>query len=72
MTTDDIGFLRPAPESAAAERLFAHDREMFGFVMNLSRSWAKSRRAGESLARAPSSPPGSVVPGRSVAEWRGD
>ena len=40
MTTDDTGFLAPPPESAAADRLFAHDREAFGFVMNLSRAWA--------------------------------
>ena len=40
MTTDDTGFLAPPPQSAAADRLFAHDREAFGFVMNLSRAWA--------------------------------
>ena len=40
MTTDDTGFLAPPPESAAADRLFAHDREAFGFVMYLSRAWA--------------------------------
>ena len=49
MMTDDIGFLRPAPESAAAERLFAHDREMFGFVMNLSRAWAHQPEVHDEL-----------------------
>jgi hypothetical protein len=40
MTTHDTGFLRPAPASPAADRLFADDREKFGYVMNLSRAWA--------------------------------
>ena len=40
MTTDDTGFLRPAPSSAGADRLFADDRESFGYVMNLTRAWA--------------------------------
>jgi hypothetical protein len=39
-TSEDTGFLGQAPESAAAERLFAHDRQTFGFVMNLSSAWA--------------------------------
>ncbi|TFV85763.1 hypothetical protein E4P38_19195 [Blastococcus sp. CT_GayMR16] len=39
-TLDDTGFLRPAPPSAGAERLYAHDREAFGYVMNLSQAWA--------------------------------
>ena len=49
MTTDDIGFLGPAPESAAADRLFAHDRETFGFVMNLSRAWAHQPEVHDEL-----------------------
>ena len=49
MTTDDIGFLAPAPESAAADRLFAHDRETFGFVMNLSRAWAHQPEVHDEL-----------------------
>jgi uncharacterized peroxidase-related enzyme len=49
MTTDDIGFLGPAPESSAADRLFAHDREMFGFVMNLSRVWAHQPEVHDEL-----------------------
>jgi alkylhydroperoxidase family enzyme len=44
MTTDEIlddtGFLQPAPETPGAERLYAHDRDTFGYVMNLSRAWA--------------------------------
>jgi uncharacterized peroxidase-related enzyme len=49
MTNDDIGFLRPAPESSAADRLFAHDRETFGFVMNLSRVWAHQPEVHDEL-----------------------
>jgi uncharacterized peroxidase-related enzyme len=49
MTTDDIGFLGPAPESSAVDRLFAHDREMFGFVMNLSRVWAHQPEVHDEL-----------------------
>jgi uncharacterized peroxidase-related enzyme len=49
MTTDDIGFLGPAPESSAADRLFAHDRETFGFVMNLSRVWAHQPEVHDEL-----------------------
>jgi alkylhydroperoxidase family enzyme len=49
MTTDDFGFLGPAPSSAAADRLFAHDREMFGYVMNLSRAWAHRPEAHDDL-----------------------
>jgi hypothetical protein len=40
MTTHDTGFLRPAPASPAADRLFPDDREKFGYVMSLSRAWA--------------------------------
>jgi alkylhydroperoxidase family enzyme len=44
MTTDeslgDTGFLRPAPPSPGADRLYADDREKFGYVMNLSQTWA--------------------------------
>ena len=49
MTTDDTGFLAPPPESAAADRLFAHDREAFGFVMNLSRAWAHQPEVHDDL-----------------------
>jgi uncharacterized peroxidase-related enzyme len=49
MTNDDIGFLGPAPESSAADRLFAHDRETFGFVMNLSRVWAHQPEVHDEL-----------------------
>jgi alkylhydroperoxidase family enzyme len=49
MTTDDTGFLRQAPESAAADRIFAHDRETFGFVMNLSRVWAHQPEVHDDL-----------------------
>jgi alkylhydroperoxidase family enzyme len=37
---DDTGFLGPAHPSPEAERLYAEDREKFGYVMNLSRAWA--------------------------------
>jgi alkylhydroperoxidase family enzyme len=49
MTTDDTGFLGQAPESAAADRIFAHDRETFGFVMNLSRVWAHQPEVHDDL-----------------------
>ena len=47
--TTDIGFLAPAPESAAADRIFAHDRETFGFVMNLSQVWAHQPEVHDDL-----------------------
>lgn len=44
MTTDetlyDTGFLRPAPASPGADRLFADDRSTFGYVIDLSQAWA--------------------------------
>jgi alkylhydroperoxidase family enzyme len=49
MDTDDIGFLEPAPASVAADRLFAHDRETFGYVMNLSRAWAHQPEVHDDL-----------------------
>ena len=49
MTTDDAGFLRPAPPSPGADRLFAEDREKFGFVMNLSRAWSHLPDAHDAL-----------------------
>jgi alkylhydroperoxidase family enzyme len=39
-TLDDIGFLRPAPASPGAGRLFADDRSTFDCVMNLSQACA--------------------------------
>jgi alkylhydroperoxidase family enzyme len=36
----DTGFLGAAPLSPEAERLYAEDRDRFGYVMNLSRVWA--------------------------------
>jgi uncharacterized protein YciW len=49
MTSDDAGFLRPAPPSPAADRLFAGDREAGGYVMNLSRVWAHLPEAHDDL-----------------------
>jgi uncharacterized protein YciW len=45
----DSGFLRPADPSPEADRLFAEDREQFGYVMNLSRPWAHLPAAHETL-----------------------
>jgi alkylhydroperoxidase family enzyme len=47
--TADTGFLRAADPSPGADRLFADDREQFGYVMNLSRPWAHLPEAHESL-----------------------
>jgi alkylhydroperoxidase family enzyme len=47
--TADAGFLRAADPSPEVDRLFADDREQFGYVMNLSRPWAHLPEAHESL-----------------------
>src|SRR3712207_1047089 len=48
-TSTDRGFLRPAPPSAAAEQLFAGDREEAGYVMNISHAWAHLPGAQQAL-----------------------
>jgi hypothetical protein len=45
----DTGFLRPAPPSPAADRLFADDREQVGYVMNLSHAWGHLPEAHDAL-----------------------
>ncbi len=56
MTTTATGFLDDAEPSADAQRLYDHDVEQLGYVMNLSRLWAHgpSLHTGlfELLARA--------------------
>jgi alkylhydroperoxidase family enzyme len=46
---DETGFLRPAPRSPDAVRLFAHDVDEVGYVMNLSRVWAHLPGAHQAL-----------------------
>ena len=46
---DESGFLRPAPASPGAVRLFAHDVDEVGYVMNLSRVWAHLPEAHRAL-----------------------
>jgi alkylhydroperoxidase family enzyme len=46
----DRGFLAPAGPSSAADKLFAGDRDDFGFVMNTSHAWAHQPKAHDALA----------------------
>ena len=76
MTTHDTGFLRPAPASPAADRLFPDDREKFGYVMSLSRAWAHVPAAHHDLFDRLAGEAGGVLrgdaawsPERALAAW---